>query len=204
LLTTLAATKVYRMPQGKAVQQVRIELMPGAIFEYVPEAAILFADADYEQQIDIVLHEGAVLIFQDAIMAGRRASGEDLRFRRLLNRITVRDDQGLLLHERQDIRPGAGDLDRLGLLEGYRCWASWYVLGDLLHRGIDLESLSAGLAAGAEENGPVLWSASRLQRGGLLVRLVSGYWSALAQPLECLRATFRRDNLRLPAPRLRK
>src|SRR5690606_31918325 len=56
MITTQAATKVYRMPEDCAEQVVQIEVERGAVCEFVPDAAILFADADFRQRIDVRLH----------------------------------------------------------------------------------------------------------------------------------------------------
>ncbi len=204
LVTTLAATKVYRMPDERAVQQVTIEVMPGAVLEYIPDAAILFEDADFEQAIDVYLHEGALLMIQDSVMPGRLARGEVLRFRRFLNRLTVRDTRGLLLHERQDIRPRELDLQQIGLLEGYRCWSSWYLLGDLARIGLDAPAFCEAQSAALEENAALLGSASTLYRDGVALRLLAPYWSPMADALTALWRQVRQDYLRLPAPSLRK
>ncbi len=141
LFTTQAATKVYRMPNGCAEQTIRIDVQAGAVFEFVPDAAILFADADLTQQIEVRLHGDALLILHEIVLPGRIARGERLQFRRYANRLIVRDDRGLLLHDAAAIQPAATDLDALGVLEGYTAWGSAYLLGDLASRGIDADGV---------------------------------------------------------------
>ncbi len=46
LFTTQSATKVYRMPEGCADQVIWIEVGRDAVFEFVPDTVILFADAE--------------------------------------------------------------------------------------------------------------------------------------------------------------
>ena len=204
LVTTLAATKVYRMPHDNAIQQIIIEVMPNATLEFVPDAAILFEDADFKQTIDVYLHEGALMIIQDGIMPGRLASGESLSFRRFQNRLTVYDCRGLLLHEVQEVIPQTGDLDRMGVLEGYRCWASWYLLGDLDRLGMDSATFCEQQDAELQAEDGILGSASRLYRNGLNVRLLTPYWSPMAAQLERMRKRVRTEYMHLPAPDLRK
>ena len=204
LVTTLAATKVYRMPHDNAIQHITIEVMPNATLEYVPDSAILFEDADFKQTLDVYLHEGALMILQDGIVPGRLASGESLSFRRFQNRLTVYDCHGLLLHEVQDVIPRTGDLDRMGVLEGYRCWASWYILGDLTRLAIDPAVLCEQLAAEMQTDNALLGSTSRLYRNGINARLLTHYWSPMAEHLERMRKHVRTEYMHLPAPDLRK
>ncbi|MEM6283699.1 MAG: urease accessory protein UreD [Chloroflexota bacterium] len=200
LVTTLAATKIYRMPNEHAEQHVHIEVKPGAILEFVPDAAILFRDADFRQSIHITLHGGALLMFHDSVMPGRLASGESLQFRRFRNRLTVTDPHGLLLYEQQDVQPQVQALTRVGTLEQFRCWAGWYLLGDLDRIGLDARAFCENY----QPPDDVLASASRLYRNGVSVRLLAGYWSPLSQALDQLRNTIRRDFMHLPATNLRK
>jgi urease accessory protein len=199
LVTTLAATKIYRMPDDHAEQTIKIEVMAGGILEFVPDAAILFEDADFRQTIDVTLHDGALMIFQDSVMPGRLAHGESLNFRRFKNRVVVRDAYGLLLYEQQEIMPQSQPLRRLGMLETHRCWASWYLLGDVARVGIEPKTFCERYTPPQD----VMGSATRLNRNGISVRLLADYWSPLANALDTLRHTIRTDFLNLPATNLR-
>lgn len=200
LVTTLAATKIYRMPDDHAEQTIHIEVMAGAVLEFVPDAAILFENADFRQAIEITLHDGAVMIFQDSIMAGRLAYGELLKFRQYQNQLTVQDAHGLLLVEKQQIRPHAQQLEQVTLLGGYRCWANWYLLGDLGRIHFDARQFCEDYQA----PGGMLGSATRLHRNGVRVALLGDYWSPVAIALDQLRHTVRRDFLKRPTVNLRK
>jgi len=202
LFTTQSATKVYKMPEGCAEQFIRIEVERGAIFEFVPDAAILFADADLRQHIEVTLHPGALLLLHEIIMPGRLARGEYLQFRRYINRIIVRDDRGLLLHDAAQIEPSLMNLNEAGILEGYRCWGSAYLLGDLQARGIDAAAFCEA-HAGLFERPEALGSISPLYRNGIGVRMLS-------QRLETIYAAFHdlrdlvRTQLGLAEAKLRK
>src|SRR3954449_6247843 len=154
------------MPADCAEQFIRIEVERGAIFEFVPDAAILFADADLRQHIEVTLHPGALLLLHEIIMPGRFARGEHLQFRRYTNRIVVRDETGLLLHDAANIEPSHMNLDSTGVLEGYRCWGSAYILGDLSARGIDAAAFCEAHAS-LFERPDALGSISPLYRNGI-------------------------------------
>ncbi|MBZ0288182.1 MAG: urease accessory protein UreD, partial [Anaerolineae bacterium] len=87
LFTTQSATKVYKMPEGCAEQIVRVEVGANAIFEYVPDAVILFADSDLRQQLEVTLHPGALALIFEIVLPGRFARGEHLALRRYANRL---------------------------------------------------------------------------------------------------------------------
>ncbi len=146
LLTTQAATKVYRMPERGANQIVHIEVQENAILEYLPDAVILFKDADLVQEINITLRPGALLIFQDMVMPGRLARGEVLQFRRYANRLTVRDTAGLILYDNVDYQPAENDARRIGLFDSCPCWGGWYLIGDLQRIHLDAEAFCQNAA----------------------------------------------------------
>jgi urease accessory protein len=203
LFTTQSATKVYRMPDGCAEQVIRLDVGRGAVFEFVPDAAILFADADLRQHIDVRLRPGALLLLQEIVMPGRLARGERLQFRRYVSRVTVRDDAGLLLHDASSIEPErVGLLDAPGILEGYSCWGSAYLLGDLAGRGIDAAAFCAEHRALFEPEG-ALGAASPLYRNGLSVRMLAHRLETIYTAFAALRGLMR-EALNLPDAPLRK
>jgi len=202
LFTTQAATKVYRMPRCGAVQIVNIEVHSGAVFEYLPDALILFKDADLTQEINVTLHPGALLILQEIVMPGRLARGEVLEFRRYTNRLTVRDDQGLILYENVRYEPETGDLTRLGLLDSCPCWGSWYAVGDL--RGIDAAAFCETYQAALPDNDQAFAGLSTLYRSGIAARALGRSLAPIYAAFSALWQGVRSEALHLPATTLRK
>lgn len=203
LFTTQSATKVYRMPEGCAEQYIRIEVESGAVFEFVPDAAILFADADLSQHIEVMLHPGALLLLHEIIMPGRLARGERLQFRRYVNRIVVRDATGLLLYDAAQIEPALTQLDAVGILEGHACWGSAYLLGDLQARGIDPAAFCTAHQSIFQRD-DALSALSPLYRNGISARIVSDRLETIYAAFRDLRDIIRRQYLKLPDAPLRK
>lgn len=203
LFTTQSATKVYRMPNGCAEQYIRIEVERGAVFEFVPDAAILFADADLRQHIDVTLHPGAMALIYEIIMPGRLARGERLQFRRYTNRLTVQDTDGLLLYDAANIEPSRLDLNAIGRLEGYACWGSAYLLGDLARYHIDAAAFCEAHHCLFERDG-AMGSLSALYRNGIGARMVSHRLETIYAAFHELRTILRTRYMGLPDAILRK
>ncbi|MBZ0283258.1 MAG: urease accessory protein UreD [Anaerolineae bacterium] len=203
LFTTQSATKVYRMPQDYAEQIVDIDVGRGAIFEFVPDASILFADADFRQQMSVNLQPGAVAILYEIVMPGRVAKGEHLRFRRYANRLVVRDAIGLLLYDTADIQPMQLDLTVVGRLEGFTCWGSLYLVGDLEKWNMNPTAFCEAHRGVLECEGAI-GSISSLYRNGLCVRMLSNRLETIYKVFDELRAVVRTQYMNLRDAPLRK
>lgn len=202
LISTVAATKVYRMPDGKAIQQITIDVGENATLEFVPDALILFKDADFEQIVNIRLAQGALCIFQDSVLGGRTAyQNEIMQFRHLRNHIEVTDDKGLILYDSMDFRPTPTDISRTGVIESYRAWGSWYVLGDLAGRKINVPEFCQQVNNLTYEDG--LASISELHRNGIAYRILANRLESLDKAFEHLRGEIRQA-MGIPFLRLRK
>lgn len=202
LFTTPSANRVYRMPTGSAEQHIRIIIDEGALLEFVPDATILFAEADFSQTIDITLKTGALLVLHDIVMPGRLARGECLQFRRYRSRLIVRDEGGLLLYDSAVIEPSARPLQQTGILEGFTCWGSFYIVGDLSFWNIDAPQFCqahAGDMTGTGYQGGL----SVLHRSGLSARLLSQRLDAIYTRFADLRRALR-ESIGLPGGILRK
>jgi urease accessory protein len=204
LVTTQAATKVYRTPTDGATQQARITVGEGATLELLPDALILFAGADYAQETQITLAPGALLMLHEIVMPGRLARGEVLAFRRFRSRLTVRDQAGLLLVDAVDYAPDPGDAARPGLLDGGPCWGSWYLLGDLAGRGVDATAFCTAHQAALEATPGAVAGISPLWRGGVTARALAPTTAPLYAAFSLLWAAARAEMMGLPAGVIRK
>lgn len=83
LVTTTAASKFYKCPQGQTSREmVRFKVGEGALLEYCPDEAIAFAESRVERMTRIELAPSARLYATDIIAAGRvhYGSGEAFIF----------------------------------------------------------------------------------------------------------------------------
>jgi urease accessory protein len=203
LFTTQSATKVYKMPEGCAEQIVHAEVQSNAIFEYVPDAVILFADSDLCQDIRVTLHPGALALIFEIVLPGRFARGEYLAFRRYANRLTVRDTDGLLLYDAANLEPAQESLNSIGRLEGFTCWGSAYLVGDLARYQIESAAFCEA-HRGLFERESALGGLTPLYRNGLMARMVSDRLETIYAAFHDLRALIRTQYMGLPHAPLRK
>jgi urease accessory protein len=86
LLTSVAAQKVYgsvrrsrRHPQGSWTEQrLTVQQAAGSDLEWLPQELVLYADALYEQTLQVELAAGASFLAMEVVRLGRTAAGESL------------------------------------------------------------------------------------------------------------------------------
>jgi len=76
LVTSAAASKVYRSAGPAAQQRIAISIGPNACLEWLPQETILFNGAHYRQHVQVSLAENALLIGWDIVRLGRSARQE--------------------------------------------------------------------------------------------------------------------------------
>ncbi|OCQ94420.1 urease accessory protein ureD [Nostoc sp. MBR 210] len=76
LITTAAASKIYRSNGLQARQTIDIQIDPGACLELLPQETILFNGADYRQDLRVELAPGGSFLGWEITRFGRSARGE--------------------------------------------------------------------------------------------------------------------------------
>lgn len=146
IFTTQAATKVYAMPDSPADQALFLKVGTNARLEYLPDPLILFRASRFSQVIDVEIAPGGVFVFQDIILPGRVSRQEDFVFTSFSSSLRINDEHGLLFCDpvKISLNPASNqtnpDFHRLGLLEEFKCWGSFYVFGELATKGLTVES----------------------------------------------------------------
>lgn len=152
-LDTPSATRLYRMPDGRAEQRVRLVVEEGGYLEYLPDPAIPFAGADFASRTRAEVAEAATLILAEAVTAGRAARGEVHQFRRYESVVEIARLAGPVRAMDATILDPLDGLGRPGRLGAYAASGALYVI----HAGFDVQTLrdaiadaaSPGLMAGA-------------------------------------------------------
>jgi len=76
LITTAAASKIYRSNGQRARQKIHIHVEAGACLEWLPQETIVFNGADYQQQMTVELAPGASWLAWEITRFGRTARKE--------------------------------------------------------------------------------------------------------------------------------
>ena len=202
-LTTQASTKVYAMPRQGATQSMRVRVGEDAIFEYLPDSAILFRDADFSQDISFFLEPGAKVVLQEIVMSGRLARGETLAFTHYRTRFEMADSDGLLLYDTCRIQPKCQPyLTGSGVLEEYPCWGSWYLVGKFEMPQWDL---LCDFAEPLLNHRPKsIGGLSQLHRAGIAVRMLAHSAEAIQTTFQTIWNWLKTEHLGLKVIDLRK
>ncbi|MEC4984409.1 MAG: urease accessory protein UreD [Oscillatoria sp. PMC 1068.18] len=76
LITTAAASKIYRSNGEQARQRIQIKIEPGAILEWLPQETIVFNQANYHQDLRVELAPEACWLGWEIVRFGRTARNE--------------------------------------------------------------------------------------------------------------------------------
>ncbi len=194
LLGTQASTKVYRSPPGGAgsSQRLSARVGAGALLAVVPDPVVCFADARYQQSLEISLAPSASLWLADGYSCGRSARGERWAFSRYASRTTVfrggarsivdatRLEAGLEAGLERRPGPGLAPLaDRMGRFDVV---LSLLVVGPrFAHvREAMLASWSPGASSATD---PVLVAASPLSEDACILRVAAERFESASRAL---------------------
>jgi urease accessory protein len=119
VLTTAAASKIYRMPAQGAEQKIEIDLAEGACLEWLPQETIVFNQARYRQSLKVNLAPGAGWLGWDIYRFGRTASGEQFLEGQWRSHAEVWQSGVPLWIDRQWLPGGRPCLDHPHGLDGY-------------------------------------------------------------------------------------
>ncbi|MEU2875687.1 urease accessory protein UreD [Streptomyces sp. NPDC007070] len=202
LLTTQAATKIYRMEQDYATQLVHLTAASGCYVEYLPDPLIPFAGSRFHQGTVLTVDENATVVFGETVMAGRIARGErhaytsltgDLEIRRPDGRLVAVDTMRLLPEQ-------PGGVTGPGVFAGHGHVASLYVvsgrcpaadIADTLHDALTGHEVLHGASVLPDDCGA--WTRILAREQPRAANAVRAAWDAV-----------RRLLIGHPAPDLRK
>lgn len=101
LITTPSATKIYRCQEKKAIQDITIQLDHNSYLEYLPQEAIAFNQANFEQKMRVNLAENACYLGWEIIRFGRSARGEIFNQGKWLNYLEIYRENKPIWFDRQ-------------------------------------------------------------------------------------------------------
>ncbi len=196
-VTTPSATKLYAAPEAPASQHIHVTVHDRAIFAYLPEQTIPFANAAFHQQMTVCLGEGAYAFIGEILAPGCLAREEMFAYREYIASLRVEYTNGeVLLHDRTYLRPQTQDLSQLGLFEAYPYLGAFYALCGNTALDPALADAIHHRLTGCPR---LLGSATTLPHGGLAVWLLAKDHSRISQAIHDIWSFLREQLLGYPA-----
>jgi urease accessory protein len=200
-VTTPSATKIYRMHEGEAVQEVELDLEEGAYVEYLPEPLIPQAGSRYEQRTRARLAPAAALILSETVGPGRFSRGERFAYDRLGLATEIWAEGVEICAERILLEPARRAVAERGILDGYNYLSTLYAVAP----GRDADQIADALDKAVRSAPGVLGGAGTLPAGaGALARLLSNSSVTIAYALAAAWTAVRQLLIGHPPPRRRK
>lgn len=188
-LTTPAATTIYRSPAYPASHCLRIWARAGTYVEYLPGAVIPFRGARFMEEVTLVAHPTATLLFGGILSAGRVAMGESHAYDLYSSRVTAQGEDSILeFLDFMHLAPATITPQRPGLLGRFD------VLGTLhlLTGKVPAREFSDRLHSLLQEQRGILAGASELPSGrGVTVRALGKRVEAVTAALRAMLAVTR-------------
>ena len=121
MLTTQSATKVYRTPGDRAVQQATIRLGQDSRLEYLPDQLIAYRGSRYRQDTRIEMDSTASLMMSEVVTPGWSPTGTPFLYTELRLRTVVTMGSRPVAIDNLLLAPqdGARGMSRVGFLEGH-------------------------------------------------------------------------------------
>lgn len=129
LLTTAAASKIYRSAGATVDQSTHITVGTGGCLEWLPQETIVFNGAQLRQQTRIDLAENAIWIGWEITRLGRSARGERFQTGQWRSHTEVWRGSQPLWIDRQYVEGGGEMLDSSHGLSGYPVIGSFAMIG---------------------------------------------------------------------------
>ncbi|MFZ0734697.1 MAG: urease accessory protein UreD [Candidatus Sulfotelmatobacter sp.] len=189
-LTTTGATRVYRRGLGTAItrQHNDFTVSEDAILEYVPDAIIPFAGANYYQHTIVRLSRSAGLFWWEILAPGREARNEVFAFERVEMRTEIVAEGEMASIDRMKIEPHKNSIASPGRMGPYRYCATVFICKVSVGAEVwlDLEGRLRKIAADLPQLEGTLWGVSTLKAHGLMIRCLAKQGRDATAGLFCL------------------
>lgn len=170
LLTTQSATKIYRTPNNRAEQHMRLSLGAGARLELLPDPLIAYRQASYGQVTTVNMDPTASLVMAEVVTPGWSPDGELFRYDEIRMRNEISIAGRLTVLDNLLIRPGTGSpVDSSCFMAEYTHLGSLLVMDARVDAAL-VDELHA-LLAPRNDGGPL--GITLLDGPGLAVRALS-------------------------------
>ena len=188
-LTTPGSTKIYRSPAAPSTHRLRIHAGAGTHVEYLPGPVIPFRDARFLEEVTLIAHPTATLLYGGILTPGRVAMGESHAYTLYSSQVTATGEDGVVeFLDVTHLAPAAISPKRPGLLGNFDVLGTLHVLTGK----VPARELSDRLHGLLQEQGEILGGASELPSGrGVTVRILGPRVEPAAAALQAVLATSR-------------
>ena len=175
-LETQAFQRIYEMNEGgRAAQVMKVNVEENGLFHFIPHPLVPHKDSVYSATNTIHLKESSQLIWGEIITCGRKGSGEEFDFKRLMNHTEIFVDNRLVFKDRLLFEPKKTDVTEMGQLEGYTHQAALFCYS----KNVNQEDIYQFLLNSVEDEEEVEYGLSTTLGGGVIIRIVGNYGEQL-------------------------
>ena len=112
--------KVHKMTEGHGERRTILAVEPDASLYYTPLPMIPFAESDYRSTADVELaDETSRFVYREVLTSGRAAYGEEFRYDRFQNRVSVYQGGKIVYRDNTLYEPAQMDMRGFGMYEGF-------------------------------------------------------------------------------------
>lgn len=171
-ITTQGATRIYKMDSNYATQLLNIDVAKNCYLEFIPDQIIPYKNSRYYQQVSIVAHDSATVMYSEIIGPGRVAMGEMFDYDICYLRTIGKNSQGKTKFiDSSFLNPKKQEFSSLGILERYAVFGSIYIVTKNHSQNIQ-EKINGFF----DNYGQVVGGCSILPNdSGLIVRIIGNY-----------------------------
>jgi urease accessory protein len=188
LVTTPAATRLYRSAGPTALLDQKLTVSDSSTLEWLPQETIAFEGSRSEVRTQVVLEEGARFIGWDVLSLGRPAAGESFERGALNQRLEVRRAGVPLIEERLALTGSGPELQAAWGMAGHSVIGTLIAVhpdevgADLIHRARGVLPAAPHLAAATQVSGALV---VRLLADGArdVLRALGDVWAAIRPAL---------------------
>ena len=128
-ITTQGATRIYKMENNYGTQMVNIKVDEGGYLEYIPDQIIPFRNSRFYQDVELIVHEKATIIYSEIIVPGRVASGEKFQYDICYIKTIAKNQSGKSrFMDIVKLDPKKEDLTAGGILGNYEVLGTIYIV----------------------------------------------------------------------------
>ncbi|MCD8015305.1 MAG: urease accessory protein UreD [Lachnospiraceae bacterium] len=129
--TSQAYEKIHKMEDGWAERRAHITVEPSGCLYYTPLPTIPFAGSDFRNILEVNLaDDSSRFCYSEILSCGRAAHGEEFRYRRYQNLVTVFRNGRMVYRDNTLYEPSQMDMRGFGMYEGFTHLANLLICGE--------------------------------------------------------------------------